>query len=92
MEQKVQEKIMLGCVRGILKTHTNTKKKKGVDLMWSRWKSPVVWAAVLAVALAQWNLLATMETIGFWEIGSVVLTLAVSFVAALNNPTEKNKF
>ena len=60
--------------------------------MWSRWKSPVVWSAVLAVALAQWNLLANLETIGFWEIGSVVLTLAVSFVAALNNPTEKKKF
>jgi len=66
--------------------------KKGVDFMWSRWKSPVVWSAVLAVALAQWNLLANLETIGFWEIGSVVLTLAVSFVAALNNPTEKKKF
>ena len=60
--------------------------------MWSRWKSPVVWAAVACVGLVQWNLLSGLETITFWDIGSVILALAVAFFAALNNPTDKKKF
>ena len=60
--------------------------------MWNRIKSPVVLGSVLGVSLVQWNILAGLSSVSIWDIGSFILTVGISFVAALNNPTNKEGF
>ena len=62
----------------------------------SRWKSKVVWAAILATMLTLLGNLGLYEAIGITQeplqnVVDAVLALLVAF-GVLNNPTDKNNF
>jgi hypothetical protein len=55
----------------------------------SRWQSPVVWIATLTVLLSQ---IKAMQDSGFTpvNIAVAVITIAIAFLGALNNPENKD--
>lgn len=56
-----------------------------------RWNSPIVWAATLGVLLTQVKM---MQETGFTTVNVVValITVAIAFLGALNNPENKEGF
>ena len=54
----------------------------------SRWKSPIVWGATLAIILIQLQQLSEKSSITAFDIAIAVVTVGIAFVAALNNPTD----
>ena len=60
--------------------------------MQSRWKSPVVWIATLTVLGVQLGILSNIADLTFWHISAAAVEVAIAFFAALNNPTDGNKF
>jgi hypothetical protein len=60
--------------------------------MWNRFKSPVVWAVIIAASSAEASVLGNKASVTGWDVAASVFVVAVAAFGAVNNPTTPDKF